>query len=382
MSAHTSGRRVEGRDPATGQVLRVQLERGTIGAVERRGHSGSDLPWLVPGLVDLQVNGYAGFDVNHETPGAEHIVGITEALRSRGVTTWVPTVITGSQEQVIDRLAAITRARCDPDIAAAIPFAHVEGPFISDQDGARGVHDPAHIRPLDAAEVRRWAAQGPVGYLTVSPHQPDAPDQVARVVADGVAVAIGHTHATPDQISAAVDAGASLSTHLGNGIFATLARHPNPIWTQLADDRLTCGLIGDGHHLPGDTFTAMVRALGPGRAFLVSDSVELAGSPPGRYRTAVGGEVELDPTGRLSYVGTELLAGAAVNLADCVVWALANTPFSLARVIDLAATTPGRVVAELGGTRPGRLRVGGRADLCLLDEQGKVVEVVAGGRVL
>ena len=205
---------------------------------------------------------------------------------------------------------------------------------------------------------------------------------MAAIVRAGVAVALGHTHASTQQVQGAIDAGATLSTHLGNGIFATLARHPNPIWTQLADDRLTCGLIGDGHHLPAETFTAMVRALGPGRAFLVSDAVELAGSAPGRYRTPVGGEVELSADGRLSYVGTDLLAGAAVSLADCVVWVLGNTPFSLAKVVDLAATTPGRVVAELtgGAARPGRLRPGGRADLCLLDDHGHVVDVLAGGR--
>lgn len=373
---------VEGRDPSTGDVLRVHVAGDLVERIERPGRSHADLPWLVPGLVDLQVNGFAGLDVNAEQPSADHLHRITAALRERGVTTWVPTVITGSEDQITARLSAIAEARRDPDTAAAIPFAHVEGPFISDQDGPRGVHDRAHIRPVDAAEVERWAQHGPVGYLTVSPHTASASDQVAAIVRGGIAVALGHTHATTQQLQGAVDAGATLSTHLGNGIFATLARHPNPIWTQLADDRLTCGLIGDGHHLPAETFTAMVRALGPGRAFLVSDAVELAGSAPGRYRTPVGGEVELSPDGRLSYVGTDLLAGAAVSLADCVVWALANTPFSLAEVIDLAATTPGRVVADLtGGTiRPGRLQPGGRADLCLLDDRGAVVDVVAGGR--
>ena len=372
---------VEGRDPHSGDVVRVHLAGDRVERLERVGRSHADLPWLVPGLVDLQVNGFAGLDVNADEPSADHIHQITAALRARGVTTWVPTVITGSEDQIAARLSAIAEARREPETAAAIPFAHVEGPFISDQDGPRGVHDPAHIRPIDAAEVQRWTAHGPVGYITVSPQAPSAPDQVAALVGAGVAVALGHTHATTSQVLGAIDAGATLSTHLGNGIFATLARHPNPIWTQLADDRLTCGLIGDGHHLPAETFTAMVRALGPGRAFLVSDAVELAGSAPGRYRTPVGGQVELSVDGRLSYVGTDLLAGAAVSLADCLVWVLGSTPFSLAQVVDLAATTPGRVVADLtgGAVRPGRLRPGGRADLCLLDDHGQVVDVVAGG---
>lgn len=373
---------IEGRDPSTGQVLRVHAVDERIERIERLGRGDADLPWLVPGLVDLQVNGFVGLDVNADQPTAEAIGQITASLQARGITTWVPTVITGAEEQITARLAAIAEARLDPQIAAAIPFAHVEGPFISNQDGPRGVHDPAHIRPIDAAEVQRWAQHGPVGYITVSPHGAGSAEQIGAIVTAGVAVALGHTHATTSQLQAAIDAGATLSTHLGNGIFATLARHPNPIWTQLADDRLTCGLIGDGHHLPAETFTAMVRALGPGRAFLVSDAVELAGSAPGRYRTPVGGEVELSHDGRLSYVGTDLLAGAAVGLADCLVWTLRNTPFSLPQVVDLAAITPGRVVADLtaGASRPGRLRPGGRADLCLLDDQGHVVDVVVGGR--
>lgn len=377
-------RSIDGRDPATGQVLRVHCTGTTISRLERLGRTASELPWLVPGLVDLQVNGFAGLDVNADHPGADHIAEITTRLRSRGVTTWVPTVITGSEEQIGARLAAIAEARLAPDIAAAIPFAHVEGPFISDQDGPRGVHDRDHIRPLDADEVQRWRAHGPVGYLTASPHTPDAADQVTRIVASGVAVALGHTHADPDQLRAAIDAGASLSTHLGNGIQASLPRHPNPIWTQLADDRLTCGLIGDGHHLPAETFTVMVRALGPGRAFLVSDAVELAGSAPGRYRTPVGGEVELSADGRLSYVGTEFLAGAAMGLADCLAWVLTSTGLGLGRAIDLAATTPGRVVERLSGGshRPGRLHAGGRADLCLIDDGGRVLGALAGGQVV
>lgn len=374
---------ITGRDPGTGTPLEVEHSGGRITALRRPGESGEPLPWLVPGLVDIQVNGFAGHDVNAARPDPDHLRAITAALAARGVTTWVPTVITGTVEQIHDRLVAIAQAiQSYPEVAGAIPFVHVEGPFLSDQDGPRGVHDLAAIRPIDAAEVASWSRLAPIGYVTVSPHWPDAPSQIAAIVAGGVRVAVGHTHASGDQIRAAVDAGASLSTHLGNGIFAQLPRHPNPIWTQLADDRLTCGLIGDGHHLPADTFTAMVRALGPGRAVLVSDAVELAGSAPGRYRTTVGGEVVLTPDGKLAYPGTGLLAGSAVSLADCLHWVATRTPLGLATAVALATRHPGRVVEQIapgwtGGT--GTLRVGQPANLCLLDDRGQLISVLVGG---
>ena len=372
--------RIEGLDPATGDLLRVTCEGPVITRVDRSPGAGADLPYLTPGLVDLQVNGYGGTDVNGPDVSSEGIVRITRSLARVGVTTWVPTVVTASEEQIVRSLRAVAAARReDAATAGAVPFVHVEGPFLSDQDGPRGVHDRAQIRPVDAAEVARWAEAGPLGYVTVSPHWEDSPAQIARIVASGVAVAIGHTHASVEQIRAAVDAGASLSTHLGNGIFATLPRHPNPIWTQLADDRLTCGLIADGHHLPAETLEVMIRAKGRGRAFLVSDSVELAGSRPGTYRTAVGGEVELSPDGRLSYVGTDLLAGAAVDLGHCVRFVLAHTSLSLPQVLEMATVTPGRVVAELGGARRGTVQVGRRADLLRLTAAGEVLDVVQGG---
>lgn len=372
---------VDGLDPVTGDVLRVTCDGGVISGIERERSAAGDLPYLAPGLVDLQVNGYGGIDVNGPTVSPEGIAEITHRLARAGVTTWVPTVVTASEEQITHSLRQVAAARAaDPATAAAIPFAHVEGPFLSPLDGPRGVHDSAEIRPVDADEVGRWAAAGPLGYVTVSPHWDDSAAQIARIVRGGVAVALGHTHASTDQIRAAVDAGATLSTHLGNGIFATLPRHPNAIWTQLADDRLTCGLIADGHHLPAETLEVMVRAAGTSRVYLVSDSVELAGSPPGTYRTAVGGEVELSATGRLSYVGTDLLAGAAADLGHCVRFMVARTSFSLAQVLTLATTTPGRVVGALGGSRRGSLQVGQRADLVRLSGRGEVVDVVQDGR--
>lgn len=371
---------IEGRDPATGAALVVEMSSNTITSVHRRTTTDRSLPWVLPGLIDVQVNGYAGHDVNGDGVSAESVAEITDKLARHGVTTWVPTVVTASEEAIVASLRAVSAARADdPQVAAAIPFCHIEGPFLSELDGPRGAHDIDQIRPLAANEVARWAEHGPVGYITLSPHTSEAPEHIAQIVASGCQVAIGHTHASPAQITAAVDAGASLSTHLGNGIFASLPRHPNPIWTQLADPRLTCGFIGDGHHLPADALTAMIRAKGPGKAFLVSDSVALAGSPPGLYDAPVGGAVEMRNNGSLVLAGTNLLAGSAVNLSDVLSFVLNHTALALEEIVDLVCTVPSRIIRD---PSRGRVQAGHRADLVLIDNHGAVMDVVRGGQLL
>jgi N-acetylglucosamine-6-phosphate deacetylase len=337
-------------------------------------------PVISPGLIDLQVNGFRGQDLNSSDVTADTVTGITHALARVGVTTWVPTVVTNTEEFIHHALDQVSAARgADLRTHQAVPFVHVEGPFISDQEGARGVHDPALVRPIDAAEVARWVERNNlVGVVTVSPHADDASDQIRRIRDLGVAVSLGHTHATTTQLRAAVDAGASLATHLGNGIPSVLPRHPNPIWTLLADDRVTAGIIADGHHLPDEVITVMLRAKTVNRAFLVSDATALAGEPPGRYSTAVGGQVDVSPDGRLSYVGTDLLAGAGRHLADGLRHLLVDIGLDWAEALRLVVDTPAGLLGPAHAcTR--RLRPGGRPDLILLGPDGHVDTVVVAG---
>jgi len=309
----TKPRTITGHDPHRGADIEVSYDdRGIIAVRALAPDAVRRLPVIAPGFIDGQVNGYDGLDVNAADVRTETVVALTAKLAGIGVTTWVPTIITASEEAIKHALALIAQARGqDQATRDAIPCVHVEGPFISDRDGPRGVHDVSLVRPLDVREIRRWLAAGDLlGIVTVSPHTADAPEQIAEIRGLGVEVAIGHTHATPEQISAAIAAGARLATHLGNGIETTLPRHPNALWTQLADDRLTAGIIADGHHLPTDTLKVMIRAKTTERTFLISDSTALAGSAPGRYTTSVGGSVELSADGRLISPGTGLLAGA------------------------------------------------------------------------
>ena len=276
-----------GRDTETGAAIAVVVDDGVVRSVGPAG--GDEEMWLSPGLIDLQVNGFRGYDVNSASPDATDIASLVDVQLREGVTTFAPTVVTASEERMIAALRAIASARAKRARAAhAIPFVHVEGPYFSSEDGPRGAHPLEHIRAPSLTEFERWqdASGGLVGLVTMSPHFLEAPAYIAELTSRGVHVAIGHTHAGRDAIMAAVAAGARLSTHLGNGAHSQLPRHPNYLWTQLAEDRLTATFIADGHHLPADTLVAMLRAKGTDRSILVSDSVKTRGcrscqsSPP------------------------------------------------------------------------------------------------------
>jgi N-acetylglucosamine-6-phosphate deacetylase len=360
---------VTGRSTHTGTLLSVRINDGVITEVcpaDPATSPDSDR-WLAPGLVDLQVNGFAGFDANASDADADPhtVVAMVHSLFAVGVTTVVPTVVTAAEDHMLSCLRRIVTARTlDPLVRRAIPYVHVEGPHLSEQDGARGVHPLEWVRPPDRAEFDRWqeAAGGLVGMVTMSPHWDGSDAYIAVLAALGVHVAIGHTHATPDQVRAAAASGARLCTHLGNGAHGTLPRHPNYLWAQLAEDLLSAGFIADGHHLPADTLTAMLRAKGLSRSFLVSDATTLAGAAPGIYQTPVGGEVELSADGRLSQRGTPNLAGAARSVADGVATVANLGPFSLGESVDLATMSPGRFTGDRG-----TLAVGAAADLLTFD---------------
>ncbi len=295
----------EGRDVLTGRAVRVVARSGVVEDVELLG-TATDLPWISHALVDLQVNGFGGVDVNASDLTVDDVSRMARTLAEHGTGVWVPTIITQSHEHIADVLRTLaTAVERDPFVAATVRFAHIEGPFISPVDGPRGAHAREFVRDISVDEVRRWQAIFPVGYITVSPHSDGAPRRIAQLRRDGVHVAIGHTHASAEQVAAASVAGATLSTHLGNGMKAEVARHPNLLWEQIADPTLDAGLIADGHHLPAAVLETVVRAKGVDHCFLVSDSVALAGSAPGRYTTPVGGDVVLSADRRLALAHDE-----------------------------------------------------------------------------
>jgi glucosamine-6-phosphate deaminase len=333
-------------DAATGQPISIGIENGVIHSIDPidpRDPSSADLPIVAPGLVDLQINGFAGHDVNAASIVPETIEQMIRALWREGVTTCYPTVITNSSEAIVAAMQAIAQA-CERDAhtAQGIAGIHLEGPFISPDDGARGAHDRQFVRPPHWDDFRRWqdAAGGRIKIITMSPEWPNSPDFISRCAQTGVTVSIGHTSAIPQQIADAVRAGARMSTHLGNGAHLMLPRHPNYLWEQLAQDDLWTCLIADGFHVP-DQFVKVVLKVKGDRALLVSDAVSLAGMPPGDYTTAVGGRVTLTPHGRLHLAENEkLLAGSAQTLLKGIEHLTRSRLASLADAWNMASTRP------------------------------------------
>ena len=301
-----------------------------------------------PGLVDLQVNGFAGIDFNDPAIATEQVAAAAEAMRRTGVTLFLATVISAP----LDRFSACARAiaaSAEPALAGI----HMEGPYISPEDGARGAHRREDIAPPSADDFarRQEAAGGRIRLVTVAPEVPGVLPLVERLVNDNVRVAIGHTAASPQQVRDAVAAGATMSTHLGNGCAQMLPRHPNFIWEQLAADQLLAGLIVDGHHLPGATVKAMVRAKTPARTVLVTDATTAAGRPPGEYMLG-SLRVRLDESGRVAVPGQPNLAGSALSLDRAIGLTVRFTGLPVDDVLPMATTTPARY---LGVTPRGRI---------------------------
>jgi N-acetylglucosamine-6-phosphate deacetylase len=352
---------ITGRDPASGQSLTVNIEDGRIQSIAP-AKAEEDL-WLAPGFIDLQVNGYLGQDVNSASVTPETVVALTDKMLSTGVTTYLPTVITASEESIVRSLRAVAEAkRSNARVAHMAPFIHVEGPHIAPEDGPRGAHPRQHVRPPSLEEFDRWQAAcgGLVGLVTLSPHWDNALEYISGLVKRGVLVAIGHSSAKAERVHEAAGAGATLSTHLGNGLGSPIPRHPNLLWAQLAEDRLTACFIADGHHLPFDTLKAMLRAKGICRSILVSDVVEQGGMPPGIYKTEVGDTVEVTVNESVLDASSErrYLAGAYRPLMRGVGHVAGIGGFSLQDAVEMATVNPGRFV---GGR--GRLQAGADADL-------------------
>ncbi|QBD74637.1 N-acetylglucosamine-6-phosphate deacetylase [Ktedonosporobacter rubrisoli] len=357
---------IEGRLVENNQTVRLQVNGATIGNIEAVNLDTS--VWIAPGWIDIQVNGYGGYDVNAPGVTPESIIALTRLLWQRGVTAFCPTVITASEEAICHSLEAIALA-CERDqrVAHAIPCIHVEGPAISREDGPRGAHPRSHVRAPDIAEYRRWqvAAKGRIGLVTLAPEYPQAREYIQALNAENVVVAIGHTAASSEQIQEAVNAGARLATHLGNGAHAQLKRHPNYIWEQLAEDRLLASFICDGHHLAPAVMKAMLRAKGIGSSILISDAVAVAGLAPGLYETPVGGKVELLANGRLNLYGTPLLAGSVSSLPECLANVLRYTDTTLSEGVRMVSTHPGQLLQLDAREKRGSVVSGSAADLTL-----------------
>jgi N-acetylglucosamine-6-phosphate deacetylase len=378
--------RLRARHYATGEPVDVVCDAETIHTVERASEAVPDLEagWVAPGLFDLQINGCDGRSFSSERLTADDVRHVVNACRRHGVTGLCPTLITNSYAALSHGLETVRKA-CESDatIARALPAVHLEGPYISGEDGPRGAHPRRHVRPPDWDEFRRLqdCAGGRIRLVTLAPEYDGALEFIGRLAAAGVVVALGHTGANPGRIRDAVQAGARLSTHLGNGAHAMLPRHPNYLWEQLADDRLWASIICDGHHLPPSVVRCIVRVKTPARTILTCDVSSLAGLPPGRYRDWEQ-DLEVLSEGKIVVVESGYLAGSWAFTERCVENVIRFAGVSLCDAVDMAGTRPRTL---LGLPVPG-LVPGGPADLVLFDgaeAEGLAIRAtVTGGQIV
>jgi N-acetylglucosamine-6-phosphate deacetylase len=302
----------------------------------------------LPGLFDLQVNGFGGVDFNSPAISRDDVSRVIQRLRETGVTRFLPTLITSSRQRFSECARTLLEVK-EPALAGI----HMEGPYISPEDGPRGTHPREHVgnASIEDFQRRQEAAQGRICLLTLAPEVAGALSLIEYAVEQGVRVAIGHTAAEPEQIRDAIKAGATLSTHLGNGCARHLPRHPHLIWEQLAADELLASLIVDGHHLPPATVKTIVRAKTPDRAILITDAMAAAGCAPGAYELN-GEAVILAEDGRVSAPGKSWLAGSSLSLAQAVANTVKFAGVSLETAWNMASTRP---AAYLGLSPAGRV---------------------------
>ncbi len=368
------------RDHKSSSWIAIEFSDGLIASVEPATGpllAAADDPWVAPAFWDIQNNGCKGHSYSSPDLTIEQVATLIRDQGPRGTARLCPTLITAPVEHMLHGLRTISAA-CEryPDIARRVIGIHVEGPFISEREGYRGAHPEGSICDPSWAifEELQEAAGGRIVLVTLAPERDGSIDFIRQATKAGVVVAIGHTAASGSVIRAAAAAGARLSTHLGNGIAAHLARHPNPIWEQAALETLSASFIADGHHLDGSTLRVLALAKGAARTILISDASPLSGLPPGRY-----GEWSVEPSGRIVVAGTDYLAGSNLSLEVGINNLLGATGWTLEEVLATVTENPARLL----GQPPPRISAGSPGDLVVFRRPGpgefKIESVWLGG---
>jgi N-acetylglucosamine-6-phosphate deacetylase len=316
---------------------------------------------LVPGFVDLQVNGIDDVDVAH-AHGADW-QRLDDNLVAQGVTTWVPTLVTAPLDDFSAPLERVAAAAARPGPRPAIAGAHLEGPFLGAMHGA---HPSEHVLPIDL----EWLAALPeaVSVVTLGPEQEHAVDAIRLLRGRNVLVAMGHSAASLETAQAAADAGAQLVTHCFNGMPALHHRTPGLIGAALSNDRLAISLIADLVHVHPTVLNIAFRAKGRASVALITDAVA--------WRAGAVGGITLHYDGRVPHLADGTLAGSALTMDQAVRNVVNDAGVSLADAVHAAATTPARL---LGLDDRGGLQPRARADVVALDEGLRVEAVWIGG---
>ena len=273
----------------------------------------------VPGLFDLQVNGYKGVDFSGIELTEQQCIQACRELLNAGTSAFLPTVITGSEEMYKHNLPILARVIRASEFEGRLPGLHIEGPFISPLEGFRGAHQAEFIRKPDIDFLKNlieWSGNT-IKLLTIAAELKGADELTRFAVRQGITVSLGHQTAGERDIEKLARAGAVSLTHLGNGIPANLPRHHNPVWAGLANDDLTAIFITDGHHLPPAVIKTFIRTKGVAHCIVVSDASPIAGLQPGSYST-LGNDAVLEENGRLYNPHAGHLVGSSATILQCM----------------------------------------------------------------
>ena len=377
MSVKFSSGRVEGINYLDNKPVAVWYENGLITKVEslKSHNSNKESLFISPGFIDIQVNGYDGISFSLEGAddsapeskklSVEEIRKITRELWAQGVTTYFPTLTTNSQELFLRNIRILTESMNDPENLGSIPGLHFEGPYISAVDGYRGAHPKEHVRIPDWNEFMQLydCAGGKILLVTMAPEAEGAVDFIKKCREKGIVVSLGHHNGTAEKVHEAAEAGAQLATHLGNGCASNINRHRNPLWPQLADDRLMISIISDSFHLPPDILNVFYKIKGAEKIIIISDMTSYAGLPAGLYKIKSGETIEKAPNGHLRFSGQEGgLYGSATPLPEAILHMIKTTGCSLSEAIAMISTNPASLhnLTDRGALVPGK-----RADMVL-----------------
>lgn len=389
-------KRVEGINYLDNSPVAVEMANGKIVKVERlKKNSEEDKSiFIAPGLIDIQINGYN--NVSFSLEGAEGYSGgsklttedvkiVTEGLWKEGVTTYFPTLTTNSQELLVKNFATLAKAKDDPTLFGSIPGFHLEGPYISGVDGYRGAHPREHVRQPDWKEfLEVYKASGEkILLVTLAPEIDGAFEFIRKCREKGIVISLGHHNGSAAIIKQSIDNGAGLATHLGNGCAPLINRHSNPIWPQLADDRLMISIICDSFHLPPEVIQAFYKVKGVDKIIITSDITSYAGLPPGKYKIKSGETIEKTADGNTKFSGQEGgLYGSATPLPKAVGHIMKVTGCSLAKAIQMTTKNPARLhnLNDRGKLEPGK-----RADIILFtmdDFNMKIQKTIVEGNLV
>ena len=359
---------IEGIHYINNTPIRIGIKDGKIADIHilKKLTSKDDTIFIAPGLIDNQVNGYKGYsfvDIGQELT-LEGIKEITSGFWEVGITTYIPTLVTSEHNIHLKNLKLLATAKKDIETRGSIAGFHLEGPYVSPENGYRGAHLLMHVRKPNWDEFKELydASEENILQTTLAPEIDGAFDFISKCKEKGVVVALGHHNASSVQINEAIDRGAVIATHLGNAIPNYIHRWNNTLWPQLAEERLNIGMICDGFHLTPEQIKVFYKTKGSDKIIMTSDMSPYGGLTPGFYFNAIGDTLELKAEGVVMYPANESLSGSASPLSKMVGYVMKVTGCNLADAIKMASTNAAQIY---GLDDRGELKQGMRADLIL-----------------